>query len=154
MIALRLVWLMTTAIMICSVVTVAAQTTAPNSVPCGRFIGRYSLILFDFDSDRIGAMNQRVLREHIYPEIAPGTAIEVIGHTDIVGLDDHNLQLTKARATNVASGIRSTALPESIATLTVKAVGESAPIYTNFLPEGRLYNRTVQVITDAPTDCP
>jgi outer membrane protein OmpA-like peptidoglycan-associated protein len=154
MVSLRSVWFAAAAILLCSAFTVVAQTAAPNNVPCGRLVGRYSLILFDFDSDRIGAINQRILQEHIYPDIRPETAIEVIGHTDIVGLDDHNLQLTNARATNVARKIRSTGFAENRATLSVQAVGESAPIYTNLLPEGRFYNRTVQVLTDAPADCP
>lgn len=145
--------LMITAILLVSAGTVAAQTTSPSGLPCGRLVGRYSLILFDFDSDRLGAINQRILREHVYPDIIPGTAIEVIGHTDVVGLDDHNLRLTRARANNVAREIRNNVPAENITTLTVTAVGESAPIYTNMLPEGRFYNRTVQVLTDAPAPC-
>lgn len=153
MVSLHVRRLMIMAILLVSAGTLAAQTTSLSDLPCGRLVGRYSLILFDFDSDRLGAINQRILREHVYADIVPGTAIEVIGHTDIVGLDDHNLRLTRARANNVAREIRNNVPAENITKLTVTAVGESAPIYTNMLPEGRFYNRTVQVLTDAPAPC-
>jgi len=111
----------------------------------------YSLVLFKFDSPEAGALNERILDEFVYSDVRPGAQIGIIGYTDVVGLEDRNLRLSEQRAGTVTSGIRKNVRAGVYASLEGKGVGETAPLYTNDLPEGRFYNRTVQVRIVTPT---
>ncbi|MDB5035656.1 MAG: Immunogenic 75 kDa protein [Chlorobi bacterium] len=111
----------------------------------------YSLVLFKFNSPEAGPLNDRILREFIYNDVRPGARIEVIGHTDVVGLDDANLRLSQARAKTVTDGIRKNVKSGVFAHLDGKGVGELDALYPNELPEGRFYNRTVQVKITTPS---
>lgn len=111
----------------------------------------YSLVLFKFDSPEAGALNERILDEFVYSDVRPGAQIEVTGYTDVVGLEDRNLKLSEQRAGTVTNGVRRNVRAGVYASLVGKGVGETAPLYTNDLPEGRFYNRTVQVRIVTPT---
>ncbi|MEP7218457.1 MAG: hypothetical protein ABI876_06050, partial [Bacteroidota bacterium] len=65
-------------------------------------VSRYSLILFDIDSPRIDTLNRRILQEYVIPDIAPGSNVSVVGYSDIIGNDDHDLLLSTQRAFGVA----------------------------------------------------
>ncbi|MEJ5244881.1 MAG: OmpA family protein [Bacteroidota bacterium] len=110
---------------------------------------RYNLILFPFNSAEAGETNNRIMREYVYDRVKPTSVAEVVGHTDVVGLFDHNLKLSERRAETVRQGIIK-ATGGRYATLNSKGVGEDDPLYTNDLPEGRFYNRTVQVVIRTP----
>lgn len=110
---------------------------------------RYSLILFPFDSYNAGDVNEKIMREYVYTRCKPSSYIEVIGHTDVVGMYDHNKGLSENRSETVRKGIYSKT-KGNYGTLLQKGVGEEDPLYTNDLPEGRFYNRTVQVIIKTP----
>lgn len=110
---------------------------------------RYNLILFPFNSAEAGETNNRIMREYVYERVKPTSVVEVVGHTDIVGLFDHNLKLSDRRAETVRQGIIK-ATGGRFASLNAKGVGEDDPLYTNDLPEGRFYNRTVQVTIRTP----
>ena len=106
---------------------------------------QYALILFDYDSAAIKARNQAVV-ERILKRIAqlPDATISVVGHTDILGKEDYNLQLSQRRAEAVqAQLLESAALPAD--KLTVSGVGPGDPLFDNNLPEGRALNRTVTI---------
>ncbi|HOK14686.1 MAG TPA: OmpA family protein, partial [Candidatus Kapabacteria bacterium] len=110
---------------------------------------RYNLILFPFNSAEAGETNNRIMREYVYDRVKPTSVAEVIGHTDVVGLFDHNQKLSERRAETVRQGIIK-ATGGRFASLSSKGVGEDDPLYTNDLPEGRFYNRTVQVVIRTP----
>ncbi len=112
---------------------------------------KYNLILFPFDRYDPGPLNERILKEYIYPRIFPSSEIEIVGHTDVVGLYDHNKRLSENRAKAVAKAIRRFAKGK-YKQLKVRGVGEDDPLYTNLLPEGRFYNRTVQIIIQTPLE--
>jgi outer membrane protein OmpA-like peptidoglycan-associated protein len=114
-------------------------------------IDRYSLVLFKFDSPDAGPLNDRIIKEFIVDDLRKGAQIVVTGYTDVVGLDDRNLKLSNDRAMTVVNAIKRLAKPGIVASLEGKGVGETAPLYSNDLPEGRFYNRTVQVIVTTPT---
>jgi outer membrane protein OmpA-like peptidoglycan-associated protein len=114
----------------------------------GMVISRYSLTLFKFDDLDPGPINRRILSEYVYEDILPPSHVEVIGYTDLVGIDGHNRDLSQGRADAVASLIRKNV--KKYASLTSRGVGETSQIYTNDLPEGRFYNRTVQIIVKTP----
>ena len=110
---------------------------------------KYSLILFPFDRSDAGPINSKIMEEYVYNRCFPTSKIEVIGHTDVVGLYDHNAALSERRSKTVYTGIMKKT-KGVFGQLTSRGVGEDEPLYTNELPEGRFYNRTVQVIIKTP----
>lgn len=74
-----------------------------------------------------------------YPELR----LEVAGHTDNVGAEDYNQQLSEARATAVRNYLRHTI---GIATdrMTVRGYGEMHPLVSNSSSTGRAVNRRVE----------
>lgn len=111
-------------------------------------ICRYSLTLFKIDDATLGVHNERLLREEIVPDIYPSSRVTVIGYTDVIGLEDRNQRLSEQRAEAVAKRIMAEKGPNGYKELIARGVGESAPLYSNDLPEGRFYNRTVQIEID------
>lgn len=109
----------------------------------------YNLILFPFDSDNAGPINSRIMEEYVYERCRTSSVIEVIGHTDIVGMYDHNKKLSGRRSDFVKQGINKQT-GGKYSSLSSNGVGEEDPLYSNDLPEGRFYNRTVQVIVRTP----
>ncbi|MFH1052493.1 MAG: OmpA family protein [bacterium] len=110
---------------------------------------RYSLILFPFDKSDAGPINERIMRDYVYDRVFPSSYVEVIGHTDVVGLYEHNTKLSERRSNTVHSGIMKKTSGK-FGFLSKRGVGEDEPLYDNSLPEGRFYNRTVQVIIKTP----
>ena len=71
------------------------------------------------------------------------TLIEITGHTDSTGSDQHNQVLSEQRATSVASYFRSRqVVPERLVT---EGFGERFPIASNDTPDGRQQNRRVEL---------
>ena len=112
---------------------------------------RYSLILFPFDRSDAGKINAKIMRDYVYGRIYPTSVLDVIGHTDVVGLYEHNARLAVKRSNTVYNGIQKKTKGK-YAKLFKRGVGEDEPLYDNSLPEGRFYNRTVQVIIKTPLD--
>ncbi len=110
---------------------------------------KYSLILFPFDSPNAGPLNERIMKDYVYSRIFPSSTVQVIGHTDVVGLYEHNQKLSERRSNTVFEGIKRTT-KGTYGTLNTRGVGEDEPLYDNTLPEGRFYNRTVQVLIKTP----
>jgi OOP family OmpA-OmpF porin len=75
--------------------------------------------------------------------ISPNATVSIVGHTDRIGDEEYNRKLSEERARLTASQLNAS-------TSTVTGVGENQPQYTNDLPEGRFYNRTVDVLVDTP----
>jgi outer membrane protein OmpA-like peptidoglycan-associated protein len=98
-------------------------------------IERYSLILFAFDDARITREHERLL-DRIRERMRQGATVRILGMTDSMGKSAYNLELSKRRAQSVA---KSLGLPDTA----IEAVGSSAPRFSNQLPDGRAYNRTV-----------
>jgi len=74
----------------------------------------------------------------------PGLHIEVEGHTDNVGADNYNQQLSETRA----SSVRDYLVREGIASNTVgtSGFGESKPVASNGTAAGKQQNRRVELI--------
>jgi outer membrane protein OmpA-like peptidoglycan-associated protein len=74
------------------------------------------------------------------------TTVDIVGHTDNVGSDAHNQQLSEGRARSVAEYLASQKVVP--ARLLIAGRGESEPIASNDTPEGRSQNRrvTIQII--------
>lgn len=109
----------------------------------------YSLILFKFNSFEAGPLNDKIMNDYVYDRCKPNSIIDVTGHTDIIGLYEVNKKLSVNRSNTVYKGIQGKTKGK-YASLKTDGVGEDSPLYTNALPEGRFYNRTVQVLIKTP----
>jgi outer membrane protein OmpA-like peptidoglycan-associated protein len=76
------------------------------------------------------------------------TRIVVIGHTDSMGRELHNLQLSIQRAEAVAEYLRTRGI--ALARLTADGRGEAEPIADNATEPGRATNRRVEIIVLPP----
>ncbi|MBC7653857.1 MAG: OmpA family protein [Oligoflexus sp.] len=74
----------------------------------------------------------------------PNTNIMVIGHTDNVGSDPFNMNLSRERATSV----RTYAMNQGVSAsrLKTEGKGETEPISSNDTDEGRMQNRRVEIV--------
>jgi outer membrane protein OmpA-like peptidoglycan-associated protein len=103
----------------------------------------YRLILFDFNSPNVGANNSRIINSFILDNLKPGSKIDITGFTDKLGNPDVNMRLSAGRAQSVADYIK-------WRDTQYRGVGGTRPQYTNETPEGRIYNRSVEVRVETP----
>ena len=71
------------------------------------------------------------------------TVIEVAGHTDSVGSDAYNQQLSERRAGSVAAYLSGHGVPSS--RMVTIGAGEAHPVASNETDEGRAQNRRVEI---------
>jgi outer membrane protein OmpA-like peptidoglycan-associated protein len=101
-------------------------------------------VLFEFDrSDLTPRATTELSRVADELQAAGATAVQVVGHTDDVGEDAYNTQLSQARAESVR-GALATALGPGV-TIQATGRGESEPIADNTVVEGQAANRRVEV---------
>ena len=74
----------------------------------------------------------------------PDLRLEVDGHTDSVGSDAYNLQLSEKRAASVRDYLVQQGLPTSSAT--VMGFGKTEPVASNATAAGRQQNRRVELV--------
>ena len=107
---------------------------------------RYSIIFEINDSDAIN-IYEKYLTDVVTPKIPEDGTVIIHGHTDIIGNDVHNQELSLARA-NEVSGIMKSALSKTGRTdvkFEVLGFGEDETLapFENKYPEERFYNRSV-----------
>lgn len=103
-----------------------------------------SEVSFDFNSARIKSTFYSPLNK--IAEIMsryPATQITVVGHTDSVGSEQYNLELSLRRANAVADYLIVHGVERS--RLGTEGRGELEPIADNGTPEGRAQNRRVEI---------
>jgi OOP family OmpA-OmpF porin len=71
--------------------------------------------------------------------------LQVVGHTDSTGPEAYNQGLSERRAQAAADYMASQGIDASM--MTVKGMGESAPVADNASREGRAMNRRVEILT-------
>jgi outer membrane protein OmpA-like peptidoglycan-associated protein len=101
-------------------------------------------ILFPFNSTEIlsdGKTNLTSLANSL--EKYPNSDILIVGHTDSVGTDAYNLDLSQRRAAAASAYLQSQGVPASRLHATGK--GESEPIQSNDTDAGRAQNRRVEI---------
>lgn len=101
-------------------------------------------LLYDFDSDRVrgdAASNLRTLAQSL--DKYPDTELLVVGHTDDVGRDGYNLDLSERRAAAAASYLVS----QGVSRTRIRTVGrgETEPKVANDDESSRTQNRRVEV---------
>ncbi len=72
-----------------------------------------------------------------------GLIVEIGGHTDSTGTDEHNLILSERRALSVVDYLVNNKI--SVTRLTYKGYGNTSPIGDNVTYEGRRMNRRTEV---------
>src|SRR6266550_7269933 len=101
-------------------------------------------ILFPFNSTEIlpdGRTNLQSLANSL--EKYPNSDILIVGHTDSVGTDAYNLDLSQRRAQAASAYLQSLSVPA--ARLRTVGKGESEPIQPNDTEDGRARNRRVEI---------
>jgi outer membrane protein OmpA-like peptidoglycan-associated protein len=74
----------------------------------------------------------------------PGLKLDVEGHTDSVGGDDYNQQLSEQRGGAVRDYLTQAGMPA--ASVTTKGFGKTQPVASNDTPQGRQQNRRVELV--------
>ncbi|MBL0156192.1 MAG: OmpA family protein [Bryobacterales bacterium] len=74
----------------------------------------------------------------------PGLRLDVEGHTDSVGADDYNQQLSEQRGSSVRDYLTQQGMPSS--SVTAKGFGETQPVASNDTTDGRQQNRRVEIV--------
>ena len=76
----------------------------------------------------------------------PGLTLQIEGHTDSVGTDDFNQQLSERRADSVRDFLAEQSVAPS--SITAKGFGKSQPVASNDTAEGRQRNRRVELVVN------
>jgi outer membrane protein OmpA-like peptidoglycan-associated protein len=74
----------------------------------------------------------------------PGLKLDVEGHTDSVGGDDYNQQLSEHRGESVRDYLTQQGMAP--ASVTSKGFGKTQPVASNDTPQGRQQNRRVELV--------
>jgi len=104
-------------------------------------------VLFDFDSEAIRPDAERTLSEvtEVLKAYA-GRPVRIEGHTDSIGTDEYNRDLSERRAGSVRDWLVAHRIPaESLRTI---GHGESHPVAENATAEGRQRNRRVEIVIE------
>lgn len=104
--------------------------------------------LFDFDSDALKPEGKEAIgavAEKIRSKGASVVDIDIIGHTDSVGPEDYNKELSVRRATAVRDFIVAEYPKVDASLIDVSGEGESNPVADNGTNEGRASNRRVDI---------
>ncbi len=102
-------------------------------------------VLFQFNSSELNAGLYGKLDSLIgkIPRES-GIQLQLVGHTDNVGTDTYNLDLSRRRAASVAEYLREKGWEQYIRH--VSGAGKTTPVAPNDTPEGRRRNRRVEII--------
>lgn len=101
-------------------------------------------LLYEFDSDVVrGAARENLSTLAASLDKYPNTDLLIVGHTDDVGSDTYNQDLSERRARAAANYLAAQGVASS--RLRTLGLGESEPVATNATETGRDQNRRVEV---------
>ncbi len=107
---------------------------------------RFSVV-FDFNRANTIEIYRKYLTDIVTPMIPLNGTVMIHGYTDIIGDENHNLELSLARANEVRSIIEQALTKADRTDVSFKVYGfgedESLAQFGNKFPEERFYNRTV-----------
>jgi outer membrane protein OmpA-like peptidoglycan-associated protein len=108
-------------------------------------------LLFDFDSAAIRGSTRSNLDELARSLTQyPRSDLMIVGHTDYVGSESYNQDLSERRAQSAASYLANRGV--SYARIETRGLGESEPVASNETDSGRQRNRRVEVAIYASDD--
>lgn len=99
---------------------------------------------FAYDKDTLTAQGRAKVRAVAAAlNKHPNRQVEVIGYTDAMGTEEHNLRLSERRAYTVMRAL----VEDGVAARRIRArgYGETNPVASNATAEGRAQNRRVEV---------
>ncbi|MAT40511.1 MAG: hypothetical protein CL946_13020 [Ectothiorhodospiraceae bacterium] len=101
-------------------------------------------VLFDFDKATLRPESKPELERAIRFILQnPGRKFEISAHTDALGTEEYNLDLSERRAAAIREYLVEHGVPADI--IISKGYGESQPIADNNTPQGRQLNRRVEL---------
>ena len=104
-------------------------------------------VLFDFGSYTLKPGAREKLAKISGIVLAhPGLTLQIEGHTDSVGSDEFNQQLSERRAESVRDFLAQQGVPAS--GITARGFGKTQPVASNDTPEGRQRNRRVELVVN------
>jgi outer membrane protein OmpA-like peptidoglycan-associated protein len=106
-----------------------------------------SVALFERRSGDLSAQGVQLLEKNINDareQLKRATYIEIVGHTDDVGDNDYNQELSEQRAQAVGRYLVKAGVDSS--KIVAMGVGERLPVASNATNEGRADNRRVEVL--------
>ncbi|MFV8345781.1 outer membrane beta-barrel protein [Flavobacterium sp. ZB4P13] len=107
---------------------------------------RYSII-YEFNKSKAISIYEKYLTEVVTPKIPVGATVIIHGHTDIIGEEVHNQDLSLARANDVKKILESSLSKAGRNDVKFEVTGEgeneNKSPFENKTPEERFYNRTV-----------
>ena len=102
-------------------------------------------VSFEFGSAKLTPAGEDLLDAAAEELLADAdTRVDVVGHTDSVGSDDDNLELSQGRAQAARDHLVSRGVDAS--RLSVRGRGESDPAASNATAQGRAQNRRVELL--------
>ncbi len=118
---------------------------APPPAPKYETVSLAAGALFDTNKSNLKADGKAQL-DDVASKIS-GTArvtdIKIVGHTDSMGTEEYNQQLSVRRATTVRDYLASKGVSTSL--MSISGMGESSPVADNSTKAGRAMNRRVEV---------
>jgi outer membrane protein OmpA-like peptidoglycan-associated protein len=107
---------------------------------------RYS-ILFDFNQANAVPAYTKFLTDIVAPLIADGSTVIIHGHTDLIGPDAYNQNLSESRAQETQKILENALAGKQGGSVKFQTLGYGEDVarapFENTLPEERFYNRTV-----------
>jgi outer membrane protein OmpA-like peptidoglycan-associated protein len=106
-------------------------------------ISKFSFISFDFNSSELTREHKTIV-ELVKKMMKKNSTVRIEGYTDRTGDPNRNKTLSEKRALSVAKAL-------GLSQNTAKGMGPTL-IFDNDLPEGRFFNRTVNVTVETPVE--
>ncbi len=131
---------------ICTIPVIAAEVrdSIRWKIPPGKEVS-FDNVLFGFDNDELDNDSRATLNDVAsWMRNNDFLYLEVMGHTDIIGREGYNLDLSERRAQQVITYLTSLGVPAQ--RLSVDYYGSRKPVADNRVDEGRAQNRRVDFL--------
>jgi outer membrane protein OmpA-like peptidoglycan-associated protein len=130
----------------CTIPLIAAEVrdSIRWKLPPGKEVS-FDNVLFGFDNDELDQESQETLNEVAsWMRNNDFLYLEVMGHTDIIGAEGYNMDLSERRAKEVIAYLTSLGVP--LKRLSIDYYGSRKPVADNRMNEGRAQNRRVDFL--------
>ncbi|MFN6113931.1 MAG: OmpA family protein [Bacteroidota bacterium] len=128
----------------CDTTTLPVESTPISTSRQGARPVVYRLHSFDVGTFDLDQVNSRFLDVIVAPGLKKKSVI-ITGYTDVVGMYDHNQFVSERLAESVAGRVEDAGI--NVSKDDLRGMGEEQPRYSNRFPEGRFYNRAVELKT-------
>jgi outer membrane protein OmpA-like peptidoglycan-associated protein len=104
-------------------------------------------VIYEFDDAKTIAEYEKYLNDVVAPKIPKDARVIIHGYTDTIGDEDHNQELSFARADDVRRILESSMSKAGRTDVKFESYGfgEELSQFENNFPEGRFYNRSVVI---------